>query len=408
MSRQKRIALIGAGIGGLTAARALALRGFEVRVFEQSDALREIGAGIQMAPNATKVLRALGLEPQLKAAGYQPRSVVVRDWDDGRELRRTPLDNAEAKYGAGYYLMHRADFLQMLSVAIPGVTIELGARVEAVASDDRQAVVTLAGGKQFEADLIVGCDGIHSLVRKTLHGAQSPRFTGNMCWRALTPVDVFPPGLVAPDMTIWMGPLGHIVVYFIRGGQFVNMVASRETDSWIDESWSIESSAAEMSAAFPSVGGDMRMLLERAQRCFKWGLFDRDPLPWWSRGRITLMGDAAHPMLPFLAQGAAQAIEDAFVLAHELAMSPDDIAAALQRYAAIRMPRTRDVQLAARAQAGIFHLMSPAARLKRFLRLDRFTKPDPKLLNRDWLYEHDATENGRSLAGRSKQGSNST
>ena len=268
--------------------------------------------------------------------------------------------------------MHRADLLQMLAAPMPGVTIELGARVEAVSSNEKQAVVTLGGGRQYEADLIVGCDGINSLVRKTLHGAQSPRFTGNMCWRALTPADIFPRGLVAPDMTIWMGPLGHIVVYYIRGGQFVNMVASRETENWVEESWSVESSAAEMSAAFPSVGGDMRMLIDRAQRCFKWGLFDRDPLPWWSRGRITLLGDAAHPMLPFLAQGAAMAIEDAFVLARELGASPDDLAAALQRYEAIRRPRTSDVQLAARAQAGIFHLTSPAARLKRFLKLDRF------------------------------------
>jgi salicylate hydroxylase len=391
MSGTKRIALIGAGIGGLTAARAFALRGFEVRVFEQSDELKEVGAGVQVAPNSTKVLRALGLEAPLKAAGYQPRSVVVRDWDDGRELRRTPMDQAEAKYGAGYYLLHRADLLNILAEPVRGVTVELGARVEAVASTDKQAVVTLAGGRQFEADLVAGCDGIHSLVRKTLHGAQSPRFTGNMCWRALTPVDAFPPGLVAPDMTIWMGPLGHIVVYYIRGGQFVNMVASREADTWVEESWSVSSSAAEMSAAFPKVGGDMRLLIDRAQRCFKWGLFDRDPLPWWSRGRITLLGDAAHPMLPFLAQGAAMAIEDGFVLAREVAAAPDDIPVALQRYEAIRRPRTTDVQLAARAQAGIFHLTSPLARLKRLLKLDRVTQSDPKLLNRDWLYEHDAT-----------------
>ena len=399
MSGKKRIALIGAGIGGLTAARALALRGFEVRVFEQSDELKEVGAGIQVAPNSTKVLRALGLEPQLKEAGYQPQSVVVRDWDDGRQLRRTPMDNAEAKYGAGYYLMHRADLLRILAQPVPGVTVELGTRVDAVSSTDKQAVVTLSDGRQIEFDLVVGCDGIHSLVRKTLHGAQSPRFTGNMCWRALTPVDAFPPGLVAPDMTIWMGPLGHIVVYYVRGGQFVNMVASRETKTWVEESWSVESSAQEMSAAFPKVGGDMRMLIDRAQRCFKWGLFDRDPLPWWSRGRVTLLGDAAHPMLPFLAQGAAMAIEDGFVLAREVAALPDDIPAALRRYEAVRRPRTTDVQLAARTQANIFHLTSPAARLKRWLKLDRWTKSDPKLLNRDWLYEHDVTAGERALAG---------
>jgi salicylate hydroxylase len=153
-----------------------------------------------------------------------------------------------------------------------------------------------------------------------------------------------------------------------------------------------------MSAAFPGVKGDLRLLLDRAQNCFKWGLFDRDPLPWWSRGRLTLLGDAAHPMLPFLAQGAAMAIEDGFVLARELSKTPDDLAASLQRYEALRRPRTEQVQLAARAQAGIFHLASPLARLKRWLRLDRLTPADPKLLNRDWLYEYDATGGERAHA----------
>lgn len=391
MARALRIALIGAGIGGLAAALALSRRGFEVRVFEHSDALKEVGAGIQVTPNSTKVLNALGLGETLDRLGFQPQSIVVRNWDDGRELRRTPMQNAQARYGAPYYQLHRADLLDMISDAAAGVKLELGAAVERVAQDGNRAVAVLGNGREEEADAIVGCDGIHSLVRKTLHGSHSPSFTGTMCWRALTPVDVFPAGFVPPDMTIWMGPLGHIVIYYIRGGAFVNMVAVRRSKDWVEESWSVPSSAQELSAAFPRVNADVRMLLERAQNVFKWGLFDRDPLPWWSSGRITLLGDAAHPMLPFLAQGAAMAIEDAYVLGRMLSASADDVPAALMSYEAARLPRTSQVQLAARAQGHVFHLMSPFARMKRWLGLDRLAKPDPKLLNRDWLYEYDAT-----------------
>ncbi len=389
--RTLRVALIGAGIGGLAAALALSRRGFDVRIYEQADALREVGAGIQVTPNSAKVLRALGLEGDLRRFGFQPQSVVVRDWDDGRELRRTPMQDAQARYGAGYYQLHRADLLSILSAALKNVDLRLDTPVAAVASGPNKATLAFADGTDDEADLVVGCDGIHSLVRRTLHGARPPRFTGNMCWRAITPADIFPAGHVAPDMTIWMGPLGHMVVYHVRGGTFVNMVAVRETKHWVEESWSVESSTAELTAAFPQVNDRVRILLQRAQRVFKWGLFDRDPLPWWSRGRITLLGDAAHPMLPFLAQGAAMAIEDAWVLADRLAAQSDNVPAALQAYEAARLPRTAQVQRAARAQGNIFHLTSPLARLKRRLGFTAVARSDPKLLNRDWLYEYDAT-----------------
>lgn len=391
MASNPHVALIGAGIGGLAAALALSRRGVAVTVFEQADALKEVGAGIQVTPNSAKVLRALGFEPKLKTLGFQPRAIAVRDWDSGEEKRRTPMDRAEGRYGAPYYQLHRADLLDMLSSALGNeVDLRLNTRVTAVSGSDDHATVTIDGGREEKFDLAVGCDGIHSLVRKTLHGEQSPRFTGTMCWRALTPVEDFPPGFVAPDMTIWMGPLGHIVVYYIRGGRLVNMVAVRRSKHWVEESWSVRSSAQELSAAFPRVNADVRMLLDRAQNCFKWGLFDRDPLPWWTKGRITLLGDAAHPMLPFLAQGAAMAIEDGYAFARHLTAT-QDVDAALHAYEAERLPRTARVQLAARAQGEIFHLTSPLARFKRWLGIDRLQKPDPKLLDRDWLYEHDAT-----------------
>ena len=214
---------------------------------------------------------------------------------------------------------------------------------------------------------MVGCDGIRSNVRAALHGPDAPRFTGNMCWRALIATESLPPSHVRPDTTIWTGPGGHIVTYYVRGGALVNVVAVRETTDWVEESWSVEAQTSELVAAYPDVHPDLRRLLERAEHCFKWGLFDRDPLPTWGRNFITLLGDAAHPMLPFLGQGAAMAFEDAYVLSRELCRSPEDVARALRAYEAERIPRTAQAQLAARKQAKVFHLTSPSSRIKRWL-----------------------------------------
>ena len=212
-----------------------------------------------------------------------------------------------------------------------------------------------------------------------------------MCWRALIPVTALPENHLEPVMNYWMGRRGHVVAYFVRGGALVNLVAVMETDNWVEESWSVEGQKEDLLSAFPQVHRDLRILLERVERCFKWGLFDRDPLPHWGRGRVTLLGDAAHPMLPFLSQGAASAIEDGYVLARELAHAPLDPGSALAAYEAERRPRTARIQLAARAQGEIFHLHSPWARFKRALRLDRFEKPRADLLSKDWIYSYDPT-----------------
>ena len=212
-----------------------------------------------------------------------------------------------------------------------------------------------------------------------------------MCWRALIPVTALPENHLEPVMNYWMGRRGHVVAYFVRGGVLVNLVAVMETDNWVEESWSVEGQKEDLLSAFPKAHRDLRILLERVERCFKWGLFDRDPLPHWGRGRVTLLGDAAHPMLPFLSQGAASAIEDGYVLARELAHAPLDPGSALAAYEAERRPRTARIQLAARAQGEIFHLHSPWARFKRALRLDRFEKPRADLLSKDWIYSYDPT-----------------
>jgi salicylate hydroxylase len=341
-----------------------------------------------------RVLRALGLEAALRGRGFESKAIVGRDWTTARSLFRVPMkDIAAARYGAPNIDFHRADLLDILATnARLTCQIHLNSCCVAVSSSDRGAIVTLSDGRREEFDLVVGCDGIHSVVREALHGRVTPRFTGNMCWRALIPVEELPPNHVLPDVTIWTGSGGHIVTFYVRGGTLVNVVAIRETAVWAEESWSIEAKTSELIAAFPDVHRTLRLLLERADHCFKWGLFDRDPLPTWGRNFITLLGDAAHPMLPFLGQGAAMAFEDAYVLSRELERSPD-LVRALRAYEAERIPRTAKAQIAARKQAEVFHLTSPLSRLKRWLQ-NCVDVPDQGRLaefQTEWLYSYDPT-----------------
>ena len=380
MDRKLRVALVGGGLGGLTAALALNRQGFEVHIFEQAGKLRELGAGIGLSPNPLKVLRALGLEEEVKRYGTAVEAITMRNWTTGQELFRQPLKGVnEGRFGVTNMQAHRGDLLNILAAAISTSQIHLGSRCVDVASSDRAASLTLSDGTQEQFDLVVGCDGIGSRVRAALHGPESPRFTGNMCWRALVETQNLPPAHLPRDTTFWVGPGGHIATYYIRHGALVNVVAVRETAIWLEESWSCEADVAELIAAFPDVHDKLRILLEQAEQCFKWGLFDRDPLPTWSKQRVTLLGDAAHPMLPFLGQGVAMAIEDAYVLARELARSPDNVDSALRAYEAERVPRTAQVQLASRERGRILHKTS------------HWDPIESAALNIDWLYHYDPT-----------------
>ena len=390
MTAKPRIALIGGGIGGLAAAIALRQRGFEPVVFEQADRLKEVGAGIQITPNSTRILRALGLEDAVRKRGFEPGFMLTRDMTTGEVLFRTQAKGTMAeRFGAGWFQIHRADLLDILTDALVDVDVRLNAPCVSVEPADNAVTVHLSDGHREMFDAVVGCDGIRSMVRAGLHGEQSVRFTGNMCWRALIPISKLPQNHLEPVMNYWMGRRGHVVAYFVRGGTLINLVAVMETDEWVEESWSVEGRREDMFAAFPNAHHSVRILLESVDRCFKWGLFDRDPLPHWGQGRVTLLGDAAHPMLPFLSQGAASAIEDGYVLARELARVPRDPSAAFAAYEAERRPRTARIQLAAHAQGKVFHLHSPGARLKRALRLDRFEKPRADLLSKEWIYSYD-------------------
>jgi salicylate hydroxylase len=392
MDRNLRIGVVGGGLGGLTAALALARNGFEAHVFEQTDQLRELGAGVGLSPNALKVMRELNLEQTIRQYGAPTDAIVGRDWSTGRELYRIALDgDNERRCNSSNVQIHRGDLLGILAAALPAGQIHLNSRCAAVASSERQASVRFADGRREEFDLVVGCDGIRSQVRQDIHGPETPRYTGNMCWRALVTADQLPFKLPPTEMTNWMGPGGHIATYYIRHGTLLNIVAVREATAWMEESWSTEADPRELTAAYPNADKRLRAVFGKIERCFKWGLFDRDPMPLWSKLRVTLLGDAAHPMLPFLGQGAAMAIEDGYVLARELARSPQDIPAALRAYEAERVPRASQVQLAARNRAKVLHMASPVTRAHRFLQ-NLLMKWDPLNstdLSMDWIYDYD-------------------
>ena len=392
MSRSPRIAVIGAGLGGLAAAITLHRRGCEVTVHEQSAQLGEVGAGVQVSPNSMKVLRALGLEQAVLSVAFEPEFHAFRDWKSARALYRTPMKGVYASlFGAPYCQIHRADLHRVLRSALPEQVFRLGERCTGVRTEGNTAIAQFADGSSLGCDAVLGADGIHSAVRESLFGPDAPRFTGNLCWRGLVPASRLPPGLVLPEASNWMGPHGHVVQYYVRRGDLVNFVAVNETAAWTGESWSTEGDKAELLRDYAAWHPSLLRMFDAADRVFKWALYDREPLDAWTRGRVTLLGDAAHAMLPFMAQGAAMAIEDGYAFGTLVANHADDLPRALQAYEHIRRPRTRRVQLGARARMKENHLASPLARLKRNLgyRWRSLVNPGGTAHKAEWIYGHD-------------------
>jgi salicylate hydroxylase len=406
MKRATRVSVIGAGLGGICAAIALRQRGFDVAVFEQAAELGEVGAGIQLSPNAMLVLRALGLEDEFVAIAFEPDRHVVRNWKSGREVSATPMKGIyHAQYGAGYYGAHRADFHEVLRRALPAEHVKLNKKCAGVRLEKDRAVIAFADGSEIETDVVIGADGIHSKVRESLFGPESPRFTGNICWRGLVPVNKLPRGLISPDMNAWFGPNGSVINYYIRRGEMINWIAHFEEESWRDESWRVEVDWQEAAKAYEGWNPILGELFSHTERCYKWALYDRDPLPRWTKGRATLLGDSCHPMLPYLAQGACQAVEDGYVLADTLARYPD-VEEALQVYERLRLDRTARVQLLARARSKINHYTSPLARLRRDIgyALQRLLNPTKHTYKIEWIYGHDVTAPHASDAREAKAG----
>lgn len=392
MSRPLRVAIVGAGLGGLVAAISAQRKGFEVRVYEQARAFGEVGAGIQIGPNAVKVLRALGLEDGLARFGAQPQHHVGRNWRSGRVLFRSATRQAcMERFGVPFYQVQRSDLHAHLRGALPESALDLGRRCVQVTSGEDAAVLRFADGMQTEADVVVGADGIHSTVKAGLLGPGAPRFTGVICWRGQVDASLLPPGLIPPDSLNWMGPGGCVVHYYVRPGRLVNWIAHRKTDVWAEESWSVEGDKAELLGAFPGWHDSLQALFRATERCYKWAIFDRDPLERWSAGRITLLGDAAHPMLPFLAQGGAMAMEDGFILAECLSRRAQDVPAALVEYEAHRKDRATRVQLGSRARADMCQIASPLTTLRRDLGFlfNQWFNPGAAIQKADWIYSYD-------------------
>jgi len=397
MQTRLRIGIIGGGIGGVALARSLDAAGIDYHLFEKASAFGEVGAGVQMTPNAVKVLKALGLGDDLRRMGFLPEAMVGRNWQTGQALFRTPLKTTcPALFGAEFYHVHRADLHAALCRDIPADKVTLGAQCTGIARQGGKAVATFSDGSRFEADLIVGADGIHSAVRDALWGKEPAHYTGHMCWRGLVEVDRHPLPFVSPDAAFWMGPKGHVVTYYVKGGAAVNIVAVSENSEWVEESWTVKSTQQELLDGFAGWHENLVELFRRTDpdQIYKWGLFDRDPMARWSKDRVTLLGDAAHPMLPFLSQGAAMAIEDGYVLAQALAHLGADVPAALDAYEAERRPRTARVQLEARERGRTYHMSSPEELEKRDqeYKAEQARNPNAVGIKAEWVYQYDATK----------------
>jgi len=388
-ARPLRVAIIGGGIGGLAAALSLLRAGFDVQVYEQASSLSEVGAGIQMSPNATRILLRFGLGPALAATGVKPIAGHMRRWADGRTIQRSAMGaEMEAAFGAPYYHFHRADLLAALSQGLPPERLHLRQRFERAIDHGDKVEIAFADGTGASADLLIGADGIHSAVRSLLFGPEHPDFTGCIAYRGLVPAA----RLAHLDLELtannWVGPGRHFVHYFVAGGRLLNFVAVIARDSWTKESWTDRGRVEDALAAYDGWHSQVREIIGAVEETFIWALFDRPPLPHWSKGRITLLGDACHAMLPFMAQGAAQSIEDGATLAACLLEGNGDLAAALRRYETLRLPRASRLQAMSRDNKHRFHLPDGPEQAARDAALAQ--RGDRSIPVIGWLYGHDA------------------
>lgn len=385
------VTVLGAGVAGLAVARALALRGASVTVLEQADAVREVGAGLQISPNGAAVLRALGLGEALEAASVRAKAVELKDGLDGSVVLR--MDLARLRPGQGWHFVHRADLIALLldGARDAGVDMRLLQKVEAVdLSGDMPVAVTAQGGRHG-AGLMIGADGLHSAARVALTGKVAPFFTHQVAWRAVIPGD--PADAAVAE--VHMGPGKHLVSYPLRGGTLRNIVAVEERRRWVEEGWSLRDDPMELRLAFEGFGLRVRGWLERVEDVWLWGLFRHPVAKVWHRclpaGSLAILGDAAHPTLPFLAQGANMALEDAWSLAAALAGHDGD-AAGLAAWEAARKPRCARIVEAANANARNYHLTGAKRAIGHgVLRLGGMVAPGLALKRFDWLYGHDVT-----------------
>jgi salicylate hydroxylase/6-hydroxynicotinate 3-monooxygenase len=340
------IAIVGAGMGGMAAAATLSRIGFDVRLYEQATRFERIGAGIQMMPNSMKVLRGIGVEERLRQTAFEPYSHLNREWDTGRVKRELPMP--ESLFGAPYLCMHRADLHQALSRAVPQDILRLRKKLVGLSESRRRITLSFADGTREHADAVIGADGVHSIVREIIIGPDIPIHKGRIAYRAIFSSALLNGRDIGPSRTKWWGIDRHIVIYYTTATRselyFVTSVP--EPAEWMTrESWSAKGDVKELREAYEGFHSDVRAVLEACPDCHKWAILEREPLSRWSEGRIVLLGDACHPMTPYMAQGAATSIEDAAILARCLEeVDGEDIEGAFRRYEAHRKPRTSRIQ----------------------------------------------------------------
>ena len=379
-----RIAIVGGGLAGLATANSLKLFGIEAEVFESAPALTEIGAAVNTSPQAVKALRSIGVGEKIAAVGHRSPGPYTRNMQTGEFLHFTDRFRVAEQYGAPYYSFHRADLLDALASGLDPSSVHLGRRLIGVEERSDGVGLSFADGARVDAEFLIAADGVRSVTREALYGADNPTYTGQMVWRSLLSAKDVPPDVLEPHgHTQWVGPGCHFIAYYIRGGKLVNIVTQQDTDQWVEEGWSTRGDPDEMRASFPNPEPRLAKLLSVVTECSKWGLFTRPLTDNWGRGRVQLIGDAAHAMVPSAGQGACQAFEDSYIIGRWLDACSDPIEA-FANFRRIRIPRVHGVQRLSLANKNIKH-MKDSAKQKEVI-----TSGKPSVAREiDWLWGYD-------------------
>ncbi len=384
MASSCRIAIVGGGLAGLAAAQSLKVFGIETEVFEAAPALGEIGAAVNISPQAVKALQAIGLADEIAAVGTASPGIYTRNMQTGEFLEFHDRHKAAQRFGAPYFTFHRADLLDALATGLDRNAIHLGHRLVGLDEQSDRVGLAFENGARVEAEFVIGADGVRSVIRHALYGADNPTYTGQMVWRALLNSADVPFEAVEPTGHVqWVGPGCHLLAYYIRGKKMVNIVTQEDTDKWVEEGWSTRGDSAEMRLSFPNPEPRLKLLLSVVTECSKWGLFTRPLTRNWGRGRIQLIGDAAHAMLPNAGQGAGQAFEDSYILGRWLQACPDPIEA-FANFRRVRIPRVHGVQRLSLANARFKHMRDSAVQKESIT-----TGKTSVHGNADWVYGYD-------------------